>query len=189
MERHVSLRKLAANRANAKKSSGPRSIEGKAKSSMNALKHGLTAVGVVLDGEDPAQFESLRDRLILELKPQTALEEAMVDRISALLWRLRRVPVFEAALLAWLAHTEVKRHDCVLLMLGSTAIGDNDRALPSETVRLSRSPRLLGRMLESALSKRDLLVKLSRYEHQLMSQLEKSIKQLCQCRQQPLNPS
>lgn len=106
--RAASLRQLAANRANAQKSSGPRTAAGKAKSSMNAVKHGLTAVRIVLDGEDPAQFEDLRTRLLLEFEPQTALEEVLVDHLSGILWRLRRVPMLEVALFVWLAHTEKK---------------------------------------------------------------------------------
>ena len=50
-------KQLRANRKNAKKSTGPNTPEGKARSSKNALKHGLLARDAVLPGEDPADFD------------------------------------------------------------------------------------------------------------------------------------
>jgi len=50
---------IAANRANAQHSTGPRTPEGKTASSMNALKHGADAASVVIPGEDPAQYDRL----------------------------------------------------------------------------------------------------------------------------------
>jgi hypothetical protein len=44
---------IAANRANAQKSTGPRTAEGKAASRLNALKHGLDAESLIIPGEDP----------------------------------------------------------------------------------------------------------------------------------------
>jgi hypothetical protein len=52
-----------ANRANSLQSTGPKSALGKARSSMNACKHGLTAQTVVIGDEDPAQFDALRKTL------------------------------------------------------------------------------------------------------------------------------
>jgi hypothetical protein len=48
-----------ANRINAQKSTGPRTDEGKQRSSQNALKHGLLAKRSVIPGEDPAEFDAL----------------------------------------------------------------------------------------------------------------------------------
>ena len=52
---------LAANRANAQSSTGPRSVEGKSVSRFNALKHGIDAASIVLPGEDPADYQALAD--------------------------------------------------------------------------------------------------------------------------------
>ena len=182
----VSALKIAANRANAKKSTGPKTKLGKARSSVNAVRHGLTAVKVVLEGESPAEFESLRTGMFQEFRPTSRVEQELVDRIASVLWRLRRVPAFEVALLAWVEHSQSRRHDRSLITLGSSSIGDSDRGLPTAIASESygMGVRRLGRALETALSKHDLLNKLSRYEGQLTSQLDKGLKQLTKARLQ-----
>jgi hypothetical protein len=58
-------RQLRANRFNALKSTGgPRTVAGKTVSSRNALRHGLTAIHVVVQGEDAAKYETLRRGLL-----------------------------------------------------------------------------------------------------------------------------
>jgi hypothetical protein len=56
----TSPKQLEANRTNAKHSSGPKSTNGKARSSRNALKHGLVSSEIVIWDEDADQFELLR---------------------------------------------------------------------------------------------------------------------------------
>jgi hypothetical protein len=51
-----SQQRLEANRANAKRSTGPKIELGKARSKMNAVRHGLSAQAIVIEGEDPRQF-------------------------------------------------------------------------------------------------------------------------------------
>ena len=69
----------------------------RARVASNALKHGLTGKQIVLPGEDPAEFDSFRSDLIVDLAPQGALEEILAEKIVADVWRLRRVPQLEAA--------------------------------------------------------------------------------------------
>jgi hypothetical protein len=75
---------------------GPKTPEGKARSSANALKHGLTSRHVVLPGEDRAEFDALVARLIQEHRAATALEIEMVHQIAGCLWRLDRARKAEA---------------------------------------------------------------------------------------------
>jgi hypothetical protein len=90
-----------ANRRNAEKSTGPRTSEGKARSSRNALKHGFCATGSALAPlEDRAAYASFTASIVESLRPATPLEEDLARRIADLSWRLRRVPDAEAALLA-----------------------------------------------------------------------------------------
>lgn len=53
-------KQIAANRRNAKKSTGPRTPAGKSNVRLNALKHGLTAQSVVLPFEDADAYEALQ---------------------------------------------------------------------------------------------------------------------------------
>lgn len=178
-EKMNSARKVAANRANAKKSTGPITVVGKAASAGNAIRHGLTAARVVLDFEIAAEFEDLRAALIAEFKPATPIDRELVDRLAGIVWRLRRVPVFEASLVSWSLHTQSKRHDRVMITLGAAQFSDNDRALLEEpSGRSGIGRRKLGRTLEAMMTKHDLLSKLSRYEAQLMVQLEKTVSRL-----------
>jgi len=95
----ASRKQIAANTANAKRSTGPNSAAGKTRSSINARKHGLTAKSIVIGDEDPANFDRLRAECEEDYKPQTAVECELVERLAGLFWRLRRIPIFEAALL------------------------------------------------------------------------------------------
>ena len=54
--------KVEANRRNARKSTGPRTLVGKARSSKNAVRHGLLSRDVLLPDEDPEQFDTFRDK-------------------------------------------------------------------------------------------------------------------------------
>ncbi len=89
---------IAANHSNAAKSTGPLTKSGKARSSRNALRHGLTAEQVVISGEDPAAFEALRDDLYAHYQPADPVAEHLVEQVTTCIWRLRRVPEIEAGI-------------------------------------------------------------------------------------------
>jgi len=82
--------KILANRCNAQKSTGPRSAEGKANISQNAVKHGLTASQDVISLESQADFELYRDQMLSELNPDSPMESMLAERIVSLSWRLKR---------------------------------------------------------------------------------------------------
>ena len=98
-----SPKQLVANRANAKKSTGPKTDAGKARSRMNAYKHGLTAEKVVAACEDPAAFNALRIGLWEQYHPAPGVESALVDRLASLIWRLNRIPIMETTFF----HTQI----------------------------------------------------------------------------------
>ena len=91
----------AANRKNARRSTGPRTPEGKAIASGNALRHGLLAKEVVLEDEDEALFRERRDAMHAHLDSQGALEDMLVDRMVGCAWRLRRLGHIEASVLQY----------------------------------------------------------------------------------------
>src|SRR3990167_5351885 len=90
----MSQKQLEANRQNAKLG-GVKTEEGKIMSKYNAIKHGLLSKEVLLEGEDEKTLIEIGKRLRIELEPQTELELVLVDRITANVWRLRRVMQIE----------------------------------------------------------------------------------------------
>ena len=93
----ASAAQVAANRENAKRSTGPRTPAGKAKSSRNALRHGFFSECLLLPEEDPQELGDLREAFFLDLCPQGPLEELLVETIVAASWRLRRALDVESA--------------------------------------------------------------------------------------------
>ncbi len=95
----VSLKQRAANRRNARRSTGPRTVAGKRRARWNALKHGLLAAEAVIpagDGrERRQQLELLHGQLRRDLRPANALEEMLVEKIAVCYWRLRRLLRYE----------------------------------------------------------------------------------------------
>ena len=81
---------VLANRRNAQKSTGPRSLEGKAIVSQNPVKHGLTAGQDVISSESQAEFDLYRDQMLGELAPESPMESMLAERIISLSWRLKR---------------------------------------------------------------------------------------------------
>jgi hypothetical protein len=69
----TSEKKAEANRRNALKSTGPKTPEGKAAVSLNALKHGLLSQEILLRGEDEEVLRELGERLRAELQPSESL--------------------------------------------------------------------------------------------------------------------
>ena len=93
INRPISERKLLANRANAKRSTGPRTEAGKAASRRNAQKHGILSRVVDLTSAIPRNLCSLeRSRTVL---PEALLRDAAIKEISRIWSKLARVVVFE----------------------------------------------------------------------------------------------
>jgi hypothetical protein len=86
----ASAARVLANRSNAQKSTGPRTVQGKAVVAQNALKHGLLAQEVVIKGEDPGEFEFYRNQMLGELAPVGQVESMLAARVVSLSWRLQR---------------------------------------------------------------------------------------------------
>ncbi|HYZ87185.1 MAG TPA: hypothetical protein VE621_22400 [Bryobacteraceae bacterium] len=86
----MTTNKAVTNRENAKKSTGPRTAEGKRRSSTNALRHGLYSNRVVLDHEHAEHFEKLRADLLRDWAPANAQESLLVEQIAQAAWRLQR---------------------------------------------------------------------------------------------------
>ena len=91
---------ITANRLNAAKSTGPRSVEGKAASSRNALKHGIDAHASVLPGEDPDAYEALAAEYRERFQPANAEQSFLVETLIQSDWNRRRYMRIQAELTA-----------------------------------------------------------------------------------------
>ena len=92
-----SLRKLESARRNGALSNGPKTPEGKAISSLNALRHGLAAQTLVLCNESHDRFDMLREAYVDEFQPETPSEQDAVEEMIAAKWRQRRIWGVETA--------------------------------------------------------------------------------------------
>ena len=143
---------MKANRKNAKKSTGPRTEQGKTRVAKNALKHGLLARDTVLPGEDPAEFDSQLSALEDDIQPANSLEFELVRQIADAQWRMRRLTRLETGFIAAAVddqrqHLEKRRpdelrpgYDGEILLLGSAML-DRTQAF----VHLARYDGHLGR--------------------------------------------
>jgi hypothetical protein len=96
----TSTRQLEANRANARRSTGPKTASGKARVAHNAITHGLLARDTLLPDEDPLELQALADTLRAEHNPQGAQEHLLVDMMIRAAWRLGRLGRVEAGMYA-----------------------------------------------------------------------------------------
>ena len=98
----TSQRQSETSRTNGRKSRGPTTPEGKARSSRNALKHGLLA-RYIIPAEDPVEnpdeYNSLVEELVRQYAPRDLFETLCVKRIAACFWRLDRAMRFESTAL------------------------------------------------------------------------------------------
>jgi len=93
------MNRIEAARRNGAQSNGPVTAEGKAISSKNALKFGLTANDVLIAGENAADYDALMDAACREFSPANAREFDLVGEIVANRWRMRRVVQMEQAVI------------------------------------------------------------------------------------------
>jgi len=107
MSETISAARLAANRENAKKSTGARTSAGKLRSSLNAIKCNLTGVHIVFATEEEAKSYLAHTNSYETLyQPVGPHESALVQSISDNWWRLSRIPALEQAIVT-LASQEI----------------------------------------------------------------------------------
>jgi hypothetical protein len=94
------------NRANSQNSTGPKTPAGKQRSSLNALRHGLTSQIVVMPTEDLLIYQQHHKCFTDEYHPEGATEAHLVQALSDTAWRLNRVAALEANLLTLAASNQ-----------------------------------------------------------------------------------
>ena len=91
---------ISANRANGKLSTGPATPEGKAKSSLNAVKTGLTGRTVLLPSDDAVAYQKHVERFFNQYKPVGDEEASLAQSLADTEWRLLRIPSLELGIYA-----------------------------------------------------------------------------------------
>jgi hypothetical protein len=95
----ISEKRLQANRANAARSTGPVTPEGKARAAANATRHGLLAKQILVGNECPDNFKALCDILLQRFAPGDDFEYGLIEELAAAYWRLRRAWALETEML------------------------------------------------------------------------------------------
>jgi hypothetical protein len=112
--RIISERKLAANRANALKSTGPRTPEGKARSSRNALKHGLYSGAMLavapVSRTERDTFRFVMAQLVHSFEPRTTFEHLLLERLGLAFLRVLRASYVEAGAIQRLFENTAQQH-------------------------------------------------------------------------------
>lgn len=167
-------KRLAANRRNASKSTGPRTEAGKAIVAQNRTVHGLRAWADVLPWEDAGEFCRLQKGLEQDLRPEGELERALVARAGSCLWRLWRAQRFEAGLVERMMDLAMER----------TIVPDDINELfaslnkPKQTVIDPETMQTWGEAFETMCTRGDLLGRIGRYETTLERSFQRALGQL-----------
>ncbi len=176
---------IQANRANAQKSTGPRTPEGKEKASQNSLKHGLFARETVIRGEDEREFEIYRDDLLDQLIPGSPVEEMLADRIVGLSWRLKRAVDDQTDAFAALYEKYVAQQAAGEPEAGSASSGAgipsaalSGQALPVSLNQGQDAHATIGRMILEDFSGEGVLDRLLRYERRIEGSLYRTLKEM-----------
>lgn len=209
----TTAKQAEANRRNAASSTGPRTEDGKKKSALNALRHGMTASTPTLPSEDPVQYDELRNRLTRDLAPKGATEERLVEEVVDFSWRLRRASNLELGVLAGGVATldrrffrdlqrrqEVTHGDVLSAKCGPSLdevieVVNEDahdilgvRISETEEVERSDEVRLASAFVEDAAGP-DALARLSRYETSLFRRRNQALETLATLQAQRINSS
>ena len=181
----TSERQKAANRANARHSTGPKTSEGIAAVRLNAVRHGLLTRDVVLPEEDADAFEDLFNQVRTYLSPVGPIEEFLADRVVNAMWRLRRLERAETALFHSRIHRLKERQlegkmfsynisDISLVGKPKEAI----QALERERSEQDRDEVLIGRAIDADAKAGDAFAKVARYERGLERSLYRALDEL-----------
>lgn len=181
------LKQIEANRRNALKSTGPATEDGKERTRLNALRHGLTAETVVLPLENADDYQAFEESVAAGYEAETAVERELVLRLASVLWRLRRATGIETSLFETAAPkaTDIDQTQLQLTLVGGRDYPeDNHSPTPTSpplnlalpTAEASQAREGVKRsFLELAALPTFPLDRLSRYEHTLWRQAKQIV--------------
>jgi len=161
----TSEKKLLANRSNAKKSTGPKTPRGKARSRYNALKNSLHANYRPLPQEDHEAYRRLSRRLKKLYAPNDPIEEIIVDQILGAIWRVGRLERADKAYLLEIEKSRSHRQACFDFVLDPLIIENKSCAHENSTFQFRSNANSLqaeiindldGTILEATISRAEM---------------------------------
>ncbi len=163
-----------ANRVNSQKSTGPKTAEGKAAVSQNAVKHGFFSREKVVKDEDQADFDLYREAMLAEMGPVGVMESTLAERITSLSWRLRRAERMQ--------HQAVKmqiRSDHLDLIFRQVQWSYREaNGLKQEETCPKGDDMTFGRAARNDIASFGVLNKLLLYERRIENSMHKTMKEL-----------
>lgn len=187
----TSAARIQANHANSQLSTGPRTPEGKLRSSTNALRHGLTSKMVLLPGDDLEAYNDSKRRFFEELKPQGELERQLAYTLVNTQWRLNRCRSCEESILA-VETAGVDDTPSATETVAAAGPESHARLIESQVeslARLSLYESRLTRIFHTTLKQfRELQSERREHEHRAMAEAANVMK-LHQTQQIPFNPA
>ncbi|MHC4301121.1 MAG: hypothetical protein ACYS7Y_27940 [Planctomycetota bacterium] len=161
---------IAANRRNSRKSTGPRTAEGKEAASQNAFKHGLFVKKDVVRDESQDEYDLHREAMAAALAPVGPMEAFLVQRIVRLTWRLIRAERMQDHSIDYLGLQELCGHRAQnfrSFYINANRIYDDDPKIPREHL-------WLGRLAVCDFTNYRVLEKMQLYERRLENSLHKT---------------
>jgi hypothetical protein len=178
--RTLSIARIDANRENAKKSTGPRTPEGKAASSRNRLVHGLRANKHILIGDDnPADFLLLLQSLDETFRPVGEGEEMLITQIAHDQWRLERALPMDAAIFRQrLEAVDSVDHGRRQSLINERRNHERDPKMYAPAPDPPAEGDRLARAFMNDCSKLNSLAALTRYKAAIQLSIDRSLRQL-----------
>jgi hypothetical protein len=149
---HTQLNRAQINRRNAQHSTGPITFEGKRRSCLNALRHGLTGQTIVMPAEDLEAYQAHVRAFMSEHQPQGATETQLAQSLADTAWRLNRVSALETNLLTHdIIYQDFPNHESTHEMREAIAIAaaldSHTKALANLSIHGQRLSRQFERIL------------------------------------------
>jgi hypothetical protein len=164
---------IKANQQNAKKSTGPKTAEGKAAVSPNAVKHGLFANSVVT-GETEAEYAAFHGELLAELDPRGVMELLLAERVVSLWWRLIRAERMQNEAIEDMIEDQVTNPSAIRSRKSHCSYEGLEPGDP----RFEPEHLALGRIASTDWSCTRIIDKMLLYERRIESNLNRAMKEL-----------
>ena len=136
-----SLRRIVSSQANGARSKGPKTSEGKRRSALARIRHGLLSRCVVVENESKELFDAVLLQHVGYFSPKNDVEYGMVEDIACAYWRLRRVMAIETSMLNTGVRKQEPANELVRLEMAFAGLAETSKfnVLSRYEARLQRT--------------------------------------------------